>query len=175
MSTLEVRPFAERSDYLAMIDYFTSAAPAFLRGMGVDPDKMPSRAAWLEAAWRDHQLAETDPRRERFFVGWYLDGELIGHSSINKIKWGEEAYIHLHMWQPDRRKSGVGTEFFRKSIDFFLERFQLDRLYCEPYAENPAPNRVLQKLGYTPVKRYRTIPGPINFEQEVNRYEITKL
>jgi len=174
MSVLQVKPFTERSHYLGMVDYFTGASEEFLRGMGVDTARMPSREAWLEAAWRDHQLAETDPARQRFFVGWYLDDELIGHSSINKIKWGEEAYIHLHMWKPDNRRSGIGTEFFRRSIDFFFERFQLQRLYCEPNAENPPPNRVLQKLGYKPVKRYRTIPGPINFEQEVNRYEITK-
>jgi RimJ/RimL family protein N-acetyltransferase len=174
VSSIEVRPFESRSDYLSMIEYFTSGSPEFLRGMGVDPAKMPDRDAWLERAWRDHQLPEDDAGRERFYVGWYLDGELIGHSSISQIRWGEEAYIHLHMWKADRRRSGIGSEFFRKSIDFFYDRFQLKRLYCEPYAENPAPNRVLEKLGYKPVKRYRTTPGPINFEQDVNRYEITK-
>src|SRR5262245_17490159 len=115
---IEVRPFASPSDYYGMIDYFTGATPEYLHGMGVDPAKMPSREAWFESAWRDHQRAETDPERDRFFLGWYVDGELIGHSSINKIKWGEEAYIHLHMWKADVRRGGVGTELFRRSIEF---------------------------------------------------------
>jgi len=54
----------------------------------------------------------------------------------------------------------------------FLRRFGLQRLYCEPYAENPAPNRVLAKAGFRFVKRYRTISGLINSEQDVNRYLI---
>jgi hypothetical protein len=38
---------------------------------------------------------------------------------------------------------------------------------------NPGPNRLLQKLGFTIAKAYRTIPSVINVEHEVNRYEIT--
>jgi hypothetical protein len=45
-------------------------------------------------------------------------------------------------------------------------------MYCEPYADNPAPNRVLVKTGFRFIARYRTTPGVINFEQEVNRYVI---
>ncbi|MFY9738664.1 MAG: hypothetical protein WAK11_06355, partial [Candidatus Cybelea sp.] len=45
-------------------------------------------------------------------------------------------------------------------------------LYCEPYVENPAPNRALLKLGFRFIKRYRTVPGLINFDQEVNQYVI---
>lgn len=31
-------------------------------------------------------------------------------------------------------------------------------------------NRVMPKSGFRFIKRYRTVPGPINFEQDVNRY-----
>lgn len=89
----------------------------------------------------------------------------MGHSSINKIKLGEEAHIHLHLWKSELRKAGLGMEFFKRSVNFFLREFRLKRLLCEPYAENPAPNRVLSKEGFKLVKRYRTIPGVINFEQ----------
>jgi RimJ/RimL family protein N-acetyltransferase len=68
------------------------------------------------------------------------------------------------------RHAGLGTEFLRRSIEVFFRRFALRRLYCEPYAANPAPNRVLSKAGFRFIERYRTIPGLINSEQEVNRY-----
>jgi hypothetical protein len=58
----------------------------------------------------------------------------------------------------------------RRSIEVFLRRFALAQLYCEPYAGNPAPNQVLAKVGFRFVRRYRTTPGLINSEQEVNRY-----
>jgi len=60
----------------------------------------------------------------------------------------------------------------RKSANFYFDRFQLKKLLCEPWAENHAPNRVLEKLGFTLVKRYKTIPGVIAYEQEVNHYEL---
>ena len=68
------------------------------------------------------------------------------------------------------RRAGLGTEFLRRSLGVFLRRFALRRLYCEPYAENPAPNRILVKAGFRFIRRYRTIPGLINSEQDVNRY-----
>jgi RimJ/RimL family protein N-acetyltransferase len=85
---------------------------------------------------------------------------------------GNEAFIHLHLWDPKLRKAGLGTEFVRRSAKFFFERFKLRKLLCEPWAENPAPNRVLEKLGFKFVRRYRTVPVAIAFEQEVNRYEL---
>ena len=72
------------------------------------------------------------------------------------------------------KASGLGTEFVRRSAAFYFERFNLQKLVCEPWAENPAPNRVLEKLGFAFVRRYRTIPGVIAFEQEVNRYELRR-
>lgn len=31
-----------------MVEYFLTANEVFLRGMGVDPDRLPRREAWLE-------------------------------------------------------------------------------------------------------------------------------
>ena len=171
---IAVRPFAEPAEYYGMIDYFHGASDDLLLRMGVDRAKLPARASWFEHVWRDQQLAENDARRDRFFLAWLLDGVLIGHSSINQIQWGEQACAHLHMWRSDVRRKGVGTELFRRSITTYFERFDLQRIIVEPHADNPPPNRVVEKLGFTFVKRYRTIPGPVNFEQDVNRYEMDR-
>jgi len=34
--------------------------------------------------------------------------------------------------------------------------------------------KVLKKIGFTFVKKHTTIPGSLNFEQEVNRWKLTK-
>jgi hypothetical protein len=47
-------------------------------------------------------------------------------------------------------------------------------LICEPYARNKAPNAILPQLGFIKIKTYRTTPGAMNFEQEVNRWEMKK-
>ena len=163
-----VRPFVERRDYERMIDYFLTADDALLESMGVDRRKLPRREAWLDSAMLDH--TRSDAKKERAYLAWLYKGTPVGHSSINRIKIGEEAFIHLHLWDSGLRKTGLGTEYFRASAAEFMRAFRLTRLYCEPYADNPGPNRVLLKSGFRFVKRYRTVPGAICFEQDVNQY-----
>ena len=165
---VQVRPFAGRSDYERMIDYFLGADQAFLRGMGVDPKKLPQRQIWLESVLIDHQ--RIDAEKERSYLAWIHQGTAVGHSSINRIRIGEEAFIHLHLWVSGLRQAGLGTQYFSASAAEFMRAFRLKRLYCEPYANNPGPNRVLLKSGFRFVRRYRTTPGAINFEQDVNQY-----
>ena len=169
---VEVRPFSTREDCEAMINYFLTANDAFLRGMGVDPAKLPKKEDWLPLVLLD--LEKEDFSKDRFCLGWRYQGKLVGHSSINKIKVGEEALIHLHLWESPLRKNGLGSEFFKQSVNFYFRRVAFKRLLCEPYADNPAPNRALSKLGFRFIKKYKTTPGNINFEQEVNQYELTQ-
>lgn len=140
--------------------------------MGVDPAKLPSREEWSALLRADE--ARPEDARERIFVTWYLDQVAIGHSSVNKIIFGKEAFIHLHLWKPELRKGGLGAELFRLSVAYFFEHLRLERLWCEPYAENPGPNRVLIRTGFELIKRYRTTPGAINFEQDVNQYKLER-
>jgi ribosomal-protein-alanine N-acetyltransferase len=72
------------------------------------------------------------------------------------------------------RKAGLGTDLSKRSAQFYFERFGLKRLICEPFADNPAPNKLLPKLGFKFIKRYRTVPGTISGEQEVNRYALAR-
>jgi RimJ/RimL family protein N-acetyltransferase len=170
MQELQVRPLTSEADYQAMIDYFLLSEDAFLRGMGADRQKLPERPVWLRKLLADHET--DDAHKDRCYLGWIYRGELVGHSSLSKIRIGEDGYIHLHMWRPDLRKAGLGTKFFKASAAYFVQRFRLKKLLCEPRADNVAPNRVLSKLGFKLIKNYTTVPGDINFEQEVNLYEL---
>lgn len=167
-SRMKIMPFADRSDYECMVDYFLTSTEGFLRQMGVDPKKLPQREQWIESVLLDHE--RPDREKDRSYLKWIYDGTPVGHSSINKIEVGERAFIHMHLWVSDLRWAGLGTQFFMASVAAFIRMYGLKRLYCEPYAENPAPNRVLLKSGFRFIKRYRTVPGHINFEQEVNQY-----
>jgi RimJ/RimL family protein N-acetyltransferase len=169
---LQVTPFASAADYLGMVEYFLSAPEPFLRGMGVDPHKLPARAAWLERLLPD--LTRPDRQKRTFYLGWDRDGVRVGHCNVNPLLYGEHAGVHLHLWDARAHGAGLGTELLRRSIRVFFQRFELRSLYCEPFAENPAPNRVVTKVGFRLLKRYRTSPGLINFEQDVNRYVIDR-
>lgn len=170
---LAVRPFTSQSEYEGMIDYFLDAEPDYLRGMGVNPARLMTREDWLAYVLRDHE--QPDAAKDRCYVAWLYDKEVVGHSSVNYIHAGSHANIHLHMWRPDLRRGGIGMRFFRTSANYFMGRFQLQRLLCEPFADNPPPNRVLEKLGFQFVRRHRVVPGSMSDEIDVNLWQIDHL
>ena len=168
IDAIKVRPFAGRLEYEQMVDYFLDADDAFLQAMGVARSKLPPREEWISSVLRDHDRPSNE--KERAYLAWIYGGVAVGHSSINRIEVGEAALIHMHLWVREHRGAGLGTGFFELSVARFARDFSLRRLFCEPYAENPGPNRVLLKSRFRFIKRYRTVPGPINFEQDVNQY-----
>lgn len=156
----------------AMIRYFLKADRAFLRGMGIDPNKLPAESTWFELLRQDFAL----PLQQKhfYYLVWEDDGVTLGHCNINKIAFGDAAYLHLHIWNANNRRLGCATHLLKPSIVHFFERFELRELFCEPYASNPAPNKTLPKVGFRLVKTYQTTPGWINFHQPVNRWVLDR-
>ncbi len=105
---------------------------------------------------------------------WLADGRPVGFSSCDKIVYGEQANMHLHVVDPARRNQGIGAECVRRSADLYCERLKLKRLFCEPNAFNVAPNRALQKAGFRYLKTHMTVPGPLNYHQAVTRWVIER-
>jgi len=160
----------EAGDIESIIRYWLSADASYLAGMGVDIDKMPSREQWTEMLARQIALPLRD--KESYCIIWLADGRPSGHSNIRPIVFGQEASMHLHVWEGSLRKEGRGLQWLRMTLPWYFEKFQLKKIVCEPYALNPAPNRTLVKAGFQLVKEYRTTPGFLNFEQPVRRWEM---
>lgn len=165
LSVRELQP----DDIERIADYWLGASPEFLTGMGVDLDKMPPRAHWQTMLGA--QLKQDYPEKQSYALIWELDGQAAGHSNVNKIVYGESASMHLHLWRPENRIKGCGTRLVKMSLPHFFRNMKLKKLYCEPYALNPAPNKTLEKAGFQFIKTYITTPGFLNFEQEVNLWE----
>jgi RimJ/RimL family protein N-acetyltransferase len=162
-----------KAELQCVVNYFHDASDAALQAMGVDRARLPARDEWLRRIFTD---VEREPHEQDIcYVIWRCDGRAVGHSSMNKIVYGEEGYAHLHLWDGCERRRGLGTAFMRASIDVYIRRYSLKRVISEPFAKNPGPNKLLPKLGFSLVKQYRTTPGAINFEQEVNRWQLTTL
>jgi RimJ/RimL family protein N-acetyltransferase len=161
----------QHSDVELIAEYWDSADPAFLIGMGVDLAKKPAKEEMITML--SEQLTQPYPEKKSYCTIWQVDNKPIGHCNVNKIKFGEEAYMHLHLWNTEFRKKGMGTELVKMSLPYFFAKLQLKTIYCEPYALNPAPNKTLEKAGFSFVKEYITTPGFFNFEQLVKRWELT--
>ncbi|WP_162427457.1 GNAT family N-acetyltransferase [Pontibacter pudoricolor] len=171
MQHLSVREL-QTEDIPLIADYWLTSEPDFLVGMGVDLAKVPSREELT--AMLTYQLSLPVNQRMSYALIWLEDDKPVGHSNVNKIEFGESAYMHLHLWQPALRQKGAGTELVKQSLPYYFDKLQLKTLYCEPYALNPAPNKTLAKAGFEFVKQHTTIPGTINFEQEVNLWQLTR-
>lgn len=162
----------QTSDIKNIADYWLCSDPQYLTSLGVDLDKLPSRSGLRDAL--EHQIATPYPDKKAYALIMERDGTAIGHTNVNPITFGEEAFIHLHIWNKEDRRKGLGLKLIPLALPYFFKNLQLNRLLAEPYADNPAPNRILSRLGYTFVKSYRTTPGSLNFEQDVIRWELTK-
>lgn len=169
-NNLSVREI-QQSDIGLITQYWLSADAAFLKGMGADIAKIPNKEEWQKML--SEQISKPLQQKQSYCIIWQLDEKPIGHSNVNKIIYAQEAYMHLHIWTSSIRKKGLGIELVKMTLPYFFENLQLKKLYCEPYALNPAPNKILQKAGFEFVKKYTTIPGSLNFEQEVNLWELS--
>jgi RimJ/RimL family protein N-acetyltransferase len=151
-----------------IIDYFHAAAPEHLEMMGIDPTRLPTRSAWRDRYQRELSLPPTE--RSVLMVIWLEAERCIGFSTADKIIFGEQAHMHLHIIEPGQRSQGAGVECVRRSAAFYFKTLQLRRLYSEPDAFNIAPNRTLQKAGFRYLKTHTTVPGPLNFHQAVTQW-----
>jgi len=155
-----------------VIDYFHTATPEYLEMLGVDPTRLPPRAAWSA---RLRELFET-PIAERwgYYLTWLVDDRAIGFSSCDRIVFGERANMHLHVSAADQRSRGIGARCVRLSIEIYFRELQLKRLFCEPNALNIGPNRTLQSAGFRYVKTHMTVPGALNYHQPVTQWVIER-
>ena len=168
LSVREILP----TDIPSITNYWLQADAAYLKGMGADKSKLPTAEQW-------HQMLQTQinlpySEKQSYCTIWEVNGEAVGHCNVNQISFGKEANMHLHLWHPETRQKGSGSELVKKSLFYFFQNLKLQTLFCEPYALKPAPNKTLEKVGFRFVKEYITTPGSINFEQLVNRWELTK-
>ncbi len=155
-----------------LIDYFHDATPEHLETLGVDPSRLPTREHWHERYVGEYGKPIQD--RSTLLVLWELDGVGVGFSTSDKIVYGVQAHMHLHVVDPQRRRSGLGSACVRETVKLYFKLLALNRLYCEPNAFNIAPNRTLQSAGFTYVKTYTTVPGPLNYHQAVTRWVLER-
>lgn len=169
-STLSVREIEPR-DIDFITDYWLLSDQTFLQNMGVDLSKMPDREQWQNML--TEQISQPYEQKKSNCIIWQVDGKAVGHSNVNKIIFGHEAYMHLHLWYPEVRQRGLGSTLVKMTLPYFFRNLNLKKIYCEPYALNPAPNNTLKKIGFELIKTYTTIPGYLNFEQQVNLWVLS--
>jgi RimJ/RimL family protein N-acetyltransferase len=171
LMTLSIRPLA-REDFDNFINYWRGLSQPELEHLGVASDRLPSAARMrfdLEA-----MLAASNDTLRTFVLAWCINGHAIGHSSLKDIVPAETGSMHLHMWCADLRGKGYGGYLFCLAAIDFYERFKLKRIICEPKADNPSPNRLLQKIGFPRVATRIGRSSELSTICKLNRYDIAR-
>jgi RimJ/RimL family protein N-acetyltransferase len=154
------------------IDYFHDSSDEHLRTLGVDRALLPTREAWRQFYAEDY--ARPTRERENYSLVWELDGDVVGFSSVDRIDFGNEAFMHLHILNPAQRKEGLGAMFVRESAATYFRVLDLKRLFSEPSAFNVAPNRTLQRAGFRYLLTHEAQPSPINLWQVTTRWVLDR-
>ena len=131
-NNLSVREL-QQTDINSIIDYWLNSDPSFIEAMGVDKAKILSRIQWKEML--TEQIEQPYQKKQSYCTIWLLNEKPIGHCNVNKIIFAEEAYMHLHIWKAEYRKSGTGTALVKKSIPFFFKNLKMNdtAASCELY------------------------------------------
>jgi RimJ/RimL family protein N-acetyltransferase len=167
---LEVRELILDVDIPLILTYWDTRTTDELLKMGVDANKLHNLDINALIQSQSSLPYET---KSSYFVVWEVKGEPVGYSNLGKITFGHEAYMHLHMWNKELRHQGIGTEMILKSLSWYFKSFGFERVFCEPNAQNEAPNRALAKAGFQFVKAYEAEPGLITFPQVLNQWVMT--
>jgi RimJ/RimL family protein N-acetyltransferase len=167
--SIEVRE-ATSNELPLIVQYWSTRTDEQLLKMGVDLEKI--KQVDLEF-FISQSFQLPYEQKTSYFVVCFFDGKAVGHSNVGKIIFGEEAYMHLHIWESTHQQQGIGQQMVIQAISWYFEKLQLKKLICEPNAFNEAPNKTLQKVGFSFQYQHDCIPGFINFFQSINRYELT--
>ncbi|RYY41151.1 MAG: N-acetyltransferase [Chitinophagaceae bacterium] len=155
-----------------IVRYWTRSSAEHLLAMGVDAAKVPHPDALAQNLERQCALPYEQKMAYCIIAEW--KGMPVGHCNTNPTSFGEEAYMHLHLWSSAERGKGIGAAMVAGALPYFFNNLKLQRLWSLPYALNEAPSRTLQKAGFVFDKEYVTVPGSLNFEQPVKRWLMTR-
>jgi len=162
----------EASDIPLLCAYWLNNTPQHLRSMGVDLQKLPSDTQLTSAL--QQQLQSPVEERNSFCMIWEIDGNPVGHCNTNPTQYGKQAFMHIHLWQETARRKGAGSQLLQMTLPVFFDKLQLQKLFCQPYALNKAPNETLRRAGFDLIREYTTTPGSLNFEQPVKLWQMTR-
>jgi RimJ/RimL family protein N-acetyltransferase len=168
---LSVRPLAAE-DFDCFINYWLRLSDAEIERMGVAVDRVPS-ATQMRSDLEGTLTAQNNAVHS-FVLAWCADGQAIGHSSLKDIVPGNSGSIHLHMWRADLRGKGHGAHLFCLAALDLYGRFKLKRMVCEPKADNPSPNRLLQRIGFPLISTRIGRSSELSVICKLNTYDIMR-
>lgn len=161
-----------RSDEVDLVVRYLFESPASdLDRMAIDQSRLTDPEKMREDLLQT--ISDQGPKTNAYYLAWEVDGTSIGFSSLKDIPSDRSVGgMHLHMWTPAMRGQGFGGVLFSLSALEFYKWSGVNTIICEPSSQNPLPNRMLQKVGFSLVKTHIARSSFLSRETELNRYLI---
>jgi RimJ/RimL family protein N-acetyltransferase len=147
----------QASDIDGIIAYFHFLSAADLAQIGIDDASLKREDDWKN--WFEQNLYQSLNKLAAYFLVWELDEVMVGFTFVDRIVYGEDAYLYMYLIKPQLRKSGYGQKLLQQSIKTLFDQFKFDQLYCESSAINTQAQRALQACGFKYVKTHNQ-PSP---------------
>jgi RimJ/RimL family protein N-acetyltransferase len=162
----------QEEDIPALVSYWADSSPEYIRSIGADPRKVPSRDQ-LQTTYRS-ALPENGPGRSRIvLIAESIKGNLIGYTNLS-IKSAEESYAHVHILDPAYRSRGVAQALFPRAMRQFFRLVPIRKILMQTSPENQRVNRFLQAVGLTPERVHIENPDGMARPGEFNVYTLER-
>ncbi|MES2939512.1 MAG: hypothetical protein V4864_17620 [Pseudomonadota bacterium] len=154
---IQVREFSG-DDIAGFLEYWYDGDPAFLKSLGVNPEKLPQRRKMREMLELDIQRQGRGGNRPSALLAIALNGRTVGVHELTHLRprpGGERAgfesgVMHAHLWRPEHRGRGIALVSYVRAMQEYARRFMLDAVLFESPVHNRGANRIKDKLGIAP-------------------------
>jgi RimJ/RimL family protein N-acetyltransferase len=162
----------QEEDIPALVSYWLDSSPEYIRSIGADPRKIPSRDQLL-ATYRS-ALPEHGAGRSRVvLVVESAEGHLIAYTNLT-IKSADESYAHVHILDPAYRSRGIAQTLFPHAIRQFFRLVPIRKILMQTSPENQRVNRFLQAVGLTPEQVHIANPDGMARPGDFNVYTLER-
>lgn len=159
------------SDATYLADYWFGPASAHLLPY-TDTTAFPTREDYLTRM--QALLAGCNHEGPWFCLVGDVAGKPSGNVMINELVPEEEALVHVHIWDPTLRRTGIASELASDVFTYFFNAFNLKRLILQVPTENAPVIRLLESLGLKSEGTFFGRAAPVCKEGPYARFVITR-
>lgn len=160
------------SDINPLVDYWTNLDFDTAFTIGIDRDKIPDYSTISQMLMEQINLPLS--KKNTYILICELGGKAVGHSNISPVYEGEQANVHVHIWEKVHRNSGLGLSFLKECLPVYFREYNLNALDAIVHTHNQAANNFFAKAGFQFVEEYESQPGDWSFYQSVKKYRFKK-
>jgi len=162
----------EERDVPAIVSYWHDSPPEYLRSIGLDVGRLPSRE---EMAKRLRAMATSGGLARRATLVCESGGRPVGVGTLRTGMEKKQGYAHTHILDDALRGRGLGHLLLVPVFGAWFRSFPVDEIIAQVVPENARVNRALQKSGLVPTKVELENPGGMMRPGAFNVYTIPRV